>query len=159
MIDLPTDGWVGVLINMFVEVLGISERSDVKIDVLLNDVVAAVVGIVALTDVVVDVSVDMLNEVKVIIVLGAGGIVLEFAPISYTADVVIGMGTEALINIDVWVGMWVNVLVDVLAGIVIGVASGFANVLVSTMPVLESTIAASEETIEIFLDCLAALSC
>ena len=88
MIDLPTDAWVGVLINIFVEVLNISERSDVKIDVLLNDVFVAVVGIGALTDVVVD-----------------------------------------------------------------------TNVLVSAMTVLECTTLASEETIEIFLVCLAALSC
>ena len=88
MIDLPTDAWVGVLINIFVEVLNISGRSDVKIDVLLNDVFVAVVGIGALTDVVVD-----------------------------------------------------------------------TNVLVSAMAVLECTTLASEETIEIFLVCLAALSC
>ena len=88
MIDLPTDAWVGVLINIFVEVLNISGRSDVKIDVLLNDVFVAVVGIGALTDVVVD-----------------------------------------------------------------------TNVLVSAMTVLECTTLASEETIEIFLVCLAALSC
>ena len=130
-IDVPTDAWVGVAINMFVAALDFGERAGMGIGVLSKDVLAADDR---LADVVI--RIETLNGV-----MAAPGIVPEIAPVSCAVDVVPCAGAEALLNVDIRTG--VDVLIDLLAGVA-------TAILASVMTALESKKLTPEEAIDTF---------
>ena len=100
-----------MVINMLAEVLSIDARVETVFDV--------AIGVVA--DIVVGSSVDMLINVKVI-VLDAAGIELELAiPVSYVVVVLADAWAEAVFNVDVLIDVRVKMLIiDVLTGVLVG---------------------------------------
>ena len=130
---------------MLVGVLSIRVRAEVAVGELTEGVMNM---FVAVADIVVGVTVDMLAKVKVI-VLDATGIDLEFTlPPSYAVDVLVDSWAEAVVgNIDVSIDARVKMLIDVLVsgalvGIIFGVVTDLRIVVFGDVDVLAATMTA-----------------
>ena len=100
-----------MVINMLAEVLSIDARVETVFDVAIEVVADIVVGS----------SVDMLINVKAIVLDAAGSELELVMPVSYVLVVFDDAWAEAVFNVDVLIDLRVKMLIiDVLTGVLVG---------------------------------------